>query len=166
MLTDALSEGGMEIPRLSGPAADQLLEKLFPGSSVANPIDFLATGTAEQLGHIIDACENDFDEVDAIAVIFGSPGLFPVDDVYSLLHDKIRSCRKPIYPIMPSVINVKREIAEFIAHGNAIFTDEVLFGRALCRVNATPAPAVPACSAQAQPSGSSIWRGTCPGAGW
>ncbi|MFZ2286925.1 MAG: acetate--CoA ligase family protein [Bacteroidales bacterium] len=143
MLTDALSEGGMEIPRLSGPAADRLLEKLFPGSSVANPIDFLATGTAEQLGHIIDACENDFDEIDAIAVIFGSPGLFPVDDVYSLLHDKIRSCRKPIYPILPSVINVKREIAEFIAHGNAIFTDEVLFGRALCRVNATPAPAVP-----------------------
>lgn len=142
MLTDALSEGGMEIPRLSGPAADQLLEKLFPGSSVANPIDFLATGTAEQLGHIIDACENDFEEIDAIAVIFGSPGLFPVDDVYSLLHDKIRSCRKPIYPILPSVINVKREIAEFIAHGNTIFTDEVLFGRALCRVNATPAPAV------------------------
>lgn len=142
MLTDALSEGGMEIPRLSGPLAERLLEKLFAGSSAANPIDFLATGTAEQLGHIIDACENDFDEVDAIAVIFGSPGLFPVDDVYSLLHDKIRSCRKPIYPILPSVINVKREIAEFIAHGNAIFTDEVLFGRALCRVSATPAPAV------------------------
>ncbi len=142
MLTDALSEGGMEIPRLAGPAAERLLEKLFPGSSVANPIDFLATGTAEQLGHIIDACENDFEEIDAIAVIFGSPGLFPVNDVYSLLHDKIRSCRKPIYPILPSVINVKREIAEFIAHGNTIFTDEVLFGRALCRVNATPAPAV------------------------
>jgi acetyltransferase len=142
MLTDALSEGGMEIPRLAGPAAERLLEKLFAGSSVANPIDFLATGTAEQLGHIIDACENDFEEIDAIAVIFGSPGLFPVDDVYSLLHDKIRSCRKPIYPILPSVINVKREIAEFIAHGNTIFTDEVLFGRALCRVNATPAPAV------------------------
>ncbi|MRR21064.1 CoA-binding protein, partial [bacterium] len=143
MLTDALSEGGMEIPRLSGPAAERLLEKLFPGSSVANPIDFLATGTAEQLGHIIDACENDFDEIDAIAVIFGSPGLFPVDDVYNLLHDKIRSCKKPVYPVMPSVINVKREIADFISKGNAIFTDEVLFGRALCRVNATPQPAVP-----------------------
>ncbi len=140
MLTDALSEGGMEIPRLSGEAADSLLEKLFPGSSVANPIDFLATGTAEQLGFIIDACENDFDEIDAMAVIFGSPGLFPVDDVYSLLHDKIRSCSKPVFPIMPSVINVRREIAEFIAHENAIFTDEVLFGRALCRVQATPCP--------------------------
>ncbi|MRR23434.1 CoA-binding protein, partial [bacterium] len=142
MLTDALSEGGMEIPRLSGQAAERLLEKLFPGSSVANPIDFLATGTAEQLGHIIDACENDFDQIDAIAVIFGSPGLFPVDDVYNLLHEKIRSCKKPVYPVMPSVINVKREIADFIAKGNAIFTDEVLFGRALCRVNATPEPAV------------------------
>jgi len=140
MLTDAMSEGGMEIPRLSGEAADRLLEKLFPGSSVANPIDFLATGTAEQLGFIIDACENDFDEIDAMAVIFGSPGLFPVDDVYSLLHDKIRSCSKPVFPIMPSVINVRREIAEFIAHENAIFTDEVLFGRALCRVQATPGP--------------------------
>lgn len=143
MMTDALSEGGMEIPRLSGPAADRLLEKLFAGSSVANPIDFLATGTAEQLGYIIDACENDFEEIDAMAVIFGSPGLFPVDDVYSLLHEKIRTCRKPVYPVMPSVINVKREIADFIARGNAIFTDEVLFGRALCRVNTTPAPSVP-----------------------
>jgi len=140
MLTDALSEGGMEIPRLAGEAADRLLGQLFPGSSVANPIDFLATGTAEQLGFIIDACENDFDEIDAMAVIFGSPGLFPVDDVYSLLHDKIRSCSKPVFPILPSVINVKREIAEFIAHGNAIFPDEVLFGRALCRVQATPGP--------------------------
>ena len=143
MLTDILSEGGMEIPHLTGPAADRLLEKLFAGSSVANPIDFLATGTADQLGYILDACENDFDEVDAIAVIFGSPGLFPVDDVYNLLHEKIRSCKKPVYPIMPSVINVKREIAEFIARGNAIFTDEVFFGRALCMVNATSPPAVP-----------------------
>ncbi len=141
MLTDALSEGGMEIPHLNGPAAGRLLEKLFPGSSVANPIDFLATGTAEQLGHIIDACENEFDEVDAMAVIFGSPGLFPVDDVYNLLHDKIRACKKPIYPIMPSVINVKREMADFVAKGNALFTDEVIFGKALCKLWATPAPA-------------------------
>ena len=142
MLTDALSEGGLEIPHLAGPAADRLLNKLFPGSSVANPIDFLATGTAEQLGEILDACENDFDEIDAVAVIFGSPGLFPVDDVYDLLHEKIRNCKKPVYPILPSVINVKREIADFIAKGNAIFTDEVLFGRALCKVSDTRAPAV------------------------
>jgi len=141
MLTDTLSEGGLEVPRLSGGPADRLLEKLFAGSSVANPIDFLATGTAEQLGYIIDACDNEFSNIDAMAVIFGSPGLFPVDDVYNLIHEKIRTCKKPVFPVMPSVINVKREIADFTAKGNAIFPDEVLFGRALCKVFATPAPA-------------------------
>ena len=140
MLTDALSEGGLEIPRFSGEAADRLLQKLYPGSSVANPIDFLATGTAEQLGFIIDAVENDFNEADAMAVIFGSPGLFPIDDVYNLLNEKIRSCRKPIYPIMPSSMAVRREISDFIAKGNSMFPDEVLFGRALCKVFNTPAP--------------------------
>ncbi len=32
MLTDVLINGGMKVPRLSGPKADALLEKLFPGS--------------------------------------------------------------------------------------------------------------------------------------
>jgi acetyltransferase len=141
MLTDTLSEGGLEIPHLSGGSADRLLEKLYAGSSAANPIDFLATGTAEQLGYIIDACENEFSEIDAMAVIFGSPGLFPVDDVYNLIHEKIRTCHKPVFPIMPSVINVKREMADFTAKGNTIFPDEVLFGKALCKVSGTPAPA-------------------------
>ncbi|MGM0505342.1 MAG: acetate--CoA ligase family protein, partial [Bacteroidota bacterium] len=96
MLTDALSNNKLQIPPIEGPKADALLEKLYPGSSVANPIDFLATGNAEQLGHIIDACENDFDHIDAMAVIFGSPGLFPVYDVYDLLDEKMKSCKKPI----------------------------------------------------------------------
>jgi len=140
MLTDSLSNGGLEIPHIEGPKAEALLEKLFPGSSVANPIDFLATGTAEQLGHIIDACENDFDEIDAMAVIFGSPGLFPVYDVYDLLDEKMKSCKKPIYPILPSVINVKDEIEHFIKKGRINFPDEVTFGDALSKVVATEAP--------------------------
>src|SRR5208283_5304123 len=90
MLTDALSNGKLEIPHIEGPKAKELLENLFPGSSVANPIDFLATGTAEQLGKIIDACENDFPNIDAMIVIFGSPGLFEVYDVYNLLDQKMK----------------------------------------------------------------------------
>jgi acetate---CoA ligase (ADP-forming) len=142
MLTDALSNGGMEIPSLADHLkAPQLLEKLFPGSSVANPIDFLATGTAEQLGHIIDACENDFEDVDGIAVIFGSPGLFPVYDVYDVLHEKMMKCKKPVFPILPSVINVKNEIEYFINKGHVFFPDEVVFGNALCKVIANQPPA-------------------------
>ncbi|MFP4662888.1 MAG: acetate--CoA ligase family protein [Bacteroidales bacterium] len=140
MLTDSLSNGGLEVPQLEGPKADALLEKLFPGSAVGNPIDFLATGTAGQLVEIIDACENDFDEIDGMAVIFGSPGLFPVHDVYELLNEKMKSCKKPIYPILPSVINVKEEIKSFISKGRIIFPDEVTFGDALCKIYQTDAP--------------------------
>ncbi|HDQ14397.1 MAG TPA: CoA-binding protein, partial [Sediminispirochaeta sp.] len=134
MLTDTLSHGGLEVPPIEGPEAEALKKELFPGSSTANPIDFLATGTAEQLGKIIDYCEHKFDQIDAMVVIFGSPGLFPVYDVYEVLHEKMRSCKKPIYPVLPSIINVKDEIQSFIDKGNINFPDEVELGRALTRI--------------------------------
>ncbi len=140
MLTDTLSASGLNVPPLSDPKAEALKEKLFPGSSVKNPIDFLATGTAEQLGYIIDACEKDFSDIDAMVVIFGSPGLFPVEDVYDLLDKKMKTCRKPIFPVLPSVINVKREIENFIARGRINFPDEVVLGRALGKVFNRPGP--------------------------
>lgn len=140
MLTDALESGGLKIPQIEDSQAKSALkEKLFAGSSVENPIDFLATGTAAQLGEIIDACENDFD-FDGMAVIFGSPGLFPIGDVYELLSEKMKSCRKPIFPILPSLINVKEDVAVFLSHGNVNFPDEVLIGRALTKVMNTPPP--------------------------
>lgn len=140
MLTDALSNGGLDVPHIEGPKADALLAKLFPGSSIGNPIDFLATGTAEQLGDILDACENDFDSIDGIAVIFGSPGLFEVFDVYNLLDEKMFLAKKPIFPILPSVVNVKDEMEAFMAKGRVVFTDEVIFGDALAKVFNTPKP--------------------------
>jgi acetate---CoA ligase (ADP-forming) len=140
MLTDALEAGGLKIPQIKdSPVKTALKEKLFPGSSVENPIDFLATGTAKQLGDIIEACENDFD-VDGMAVIFGSPGLFPIGDVYNLLNEKMKTCQKPIYPILPSLINVKEDVAVFLSQGNVNFPDEVLLGRALTKVMNTPVP--------------------------
>ncbi|MBE9509510.1 MAG: acetate--CoA ligase family protein [Bacteroidetes bacterium] len=140
MLTDALSEGGMSVPEIKGSKADDLLNKLHPGSSVANPIDFLATGNAEQLGLIIDAVENDFDHIDGMVVIFGSPGLFPVYDVYEVLHRKMETCKKPIFPVLPSIINVKDEINMFLSKGRINFPDEVVFGKALSKVYYTPEP--------------------------
>lgn len=137
MLTDALSKGGMEIPPLESP---ELLSKLFPGSSVANPIDFLATGTAQQLGEIIDHVDHQFNNIDGMAVIFGSPGLFEVYDVYRSLHEKMKTSSKPIFPILPSVINVKNEIEYFISLGRLYFPDEVLFGNALCKIYNTSKP--------------------------
>ncbi len=130
MLTDVLSSNGINIPHLHGDKADELLGKLYHGSSVANPIDFLATGTKEQLGHIIDACNNDFNQVDAIAVIFGSPGLVDVSDVYSFILEKMKDSPKPIYPILTSVVNAQEGIEMFRKNGGICFTDECAFGKA------------------------------------
>jgi acyl-CoA synthetase (NDP forming) len=141
MLTDALENGGLQIPRIEDSAAKtKLKSQLYPGSSVENPIDFLATGNAEQLSAIIDACENDFDQIDGMAVIFGSPGLSPVRDVYQVLNKKMQTCKKPIFPILPSLINVKDDVAYFISEGNVFFPDEVLLGKALTSILKTPRP--------------------------
>lgn len=134
MLTDALSKGGFEIPAIHGEAADELKAQLFPGSSVANPIDFLATGTALQLGTIIDFVETKFDFIDGMVVIFGTPGLSPIFDVYEVLSEKMKTCSKPVFPILPSVFTASEEIEAFTAKNHVFFPDEVVLGNALSKV--------------------------------
>ena len=141
MLTDALSKGGMKIPSLSGPVADELKAQLFPGSSVANPIDILATGTPEHLGIAIDYCENRFENIDAIMVIFGTPGLVELYETYDVLHKKMQECKKPIFPILPSVNTAGPEVQEFLSRGHVNFSDEVTLATALTQIMKTPAPA-------------------------
>ena len=140
MLTDALSKGGMQVPPLTGPIAEELKSKLLPGSSVANPIDILATGTAEHLGIAIDYCEQ-MDDIDAIMVIFGTPGLVKIFEVYDVLDKKIRECRKPIFPILPSVTTAGPEVQEFLKRGHVNFSDEVTLATALAQIMKTPKPA-------------------------
>jgi len=143
MLTDALSNGGLKVPSLSHhPASPALLSQLFSGSSVANPIDFLATGTAAQLSAIIDHVDQKYNDIDGMAVIFGTPGLVKVFDAYTVIDEKMKTCTKPIFPILPSVTTAKEEVDFFLSQGRINFPDEVLFGQALAKVYHTPKPAV------------------------
>ncbi len=140
MLTDALANGGLSVPSLPKDKTAKLLSELFEGSSVANPIDILATGTATQLEKAIITCENDLDMIDGMAVIFGSPGLVSTSDAYAVIREQQRICKKPIYAVMPSVINCKNEMQEFIDAGGIFFDDEVVFARALTKVYNTELP--------------------------
>ena len=140
MLTDALSKGGLIVPKIEGPDAEELKTKLFAGSSVANPIDFLATGTAEQLGTVIDYCENKFDNIDAIAVIYGTPGLTQLYEAYDVLDKKIKECKKPIFPVLPSLHTAGPEVEEFLKKGHVNFSDEVTLATALSQIMRTPQP--------------------------
>ena len=141
MLSDALSKGGLEVPEISGKEANELKAQLVPFASVQNPIDLLATGTSQQLATAIEFCDKKFSNIDAIMIIFGSPGLVEVFDVYEVLDQKMHTCTKPIFPILPSIITAKKEVEYFINKGHVNFHDEVLLGSAIIKVMNTPRPA-------------------------
>jgi acetyltransferase len=140
ILTDALSKGGMEIPSLAGlPEAGELKKELLPGSSVNNPIDILGTGRPEHLAAAIDFCERN-ERFDGIVTIFGSPGLTRVYEAYEVLDQKMRTCVKPIFPVLPSVITAWNETDFFVKKGHVNFSDEVGLAEALTKVLKTPRP--------------------------
>ena len=141
MLTDALSKGGIDVPPLDSAIAEELKSQLYPGSTVSNPIDILATGTPQQLGIAIDYCEHKFDNIDAIMVIFGTPGLVHLYEAYEVLHQKILECKKPIFPILPCLNTAGPEVQEFIQKGHVNFSDEVTLATALTQIMRTPKPA-------------------------
>ena len=134
MTTDALAESNMNVPQITGKYAEELASKLYYGSSVANPIDFLATGTAEQLGDILDYIENKFDNIDATAVIYGSPYLFDVSDIYRMVDAKKKTHKKPIFSILPSSYHTEPETELLFSLGRQAFDDEVAFAKALGKV--------------------------------
>ncbi|MDR1763363.1 MAG: acetate--CoA ligase family protein [Dysgonamonadaceae bacterium] len=141
ILTDALARGGMEIPKLSGTTwADKLKKQLLPGSAISNPIDILGTGGPDHLALAIDYCEHKFQNIDGIAVIFGSPGLTRVYEAYEVLAQKMKTCSKPIFPILPSVSTAWDETDFFIKQGYVNFSDEVGLADALTKVLKTPRP--------------------------
>ena len=141
MLTDALSAGGMNIPRITGIHEDNLLAMMNPGASAVNPIDMIATATNDQLDRVIDYVDKNLPQIDGMSVIFGSNGLNDMTEIYDLLHKKIRDCNKPLYPILPSVTSSFKELEYFLNKGHVNFPDEVVLGRALTKIYNTPSPA-------------------------
>jgi acetyltransferase len=74
-------------------------------------------------------------------VIFGTPGLVKIFEVYDVLDKKIRESSKPIFPILPSVSTAGPEVQEFLKRGHVNFSDEVTLATALTQVMKTPEPA-------------------------
>jgi len=141
MLTDVLSNDGLDIPHLEDKDADELLSQLYAGSSVGNPIDFLATGSAEQLATTIDYCENKFDNIDGMAVIFGDPELVDVRPAYKVISEKIKECKKPIYAILPSMTTGAERIKYYTEELKEVyFPDELGVGKAIVNIFNTPEP--------------------------
>ena len=141
MLTDALSTGGMNIPKITGEHHDKLLSMMNPGASADNPIDLIATATNDQLDQVIEYVDKQLPLIDGMSVIFGNNGLNDMTEIYDLLHQKIKDCFKPLYPILPSITSSSEELGYFLNKGHVNFPDEVVLGRALTKISNTPYPA-------------------------
>lgn len=141
MLTDALSAGGMNIPKLETEDQNNILSMMNPGASAVNPIDMIATATIDQLDRVIEYVDKKLSSIDGMSVIFGNNGLSDMTEIYSLLHRKIEECNKPLYPILPSISSSSEELEDFMNKGHVNFPDEVVLGRALTRIFHTPHPA-------------------------
>lgn len=142
ILTDALAKGNINVPEMEPELAKELKKTLLPGAAVSNPIDIIGTGTGEHMAHAIDFCEKYFKEIDGIAVIYGNPGVSNVKEAYEILDKKIRSCRLPIYPILPSVVMAAEETEYFINKGHVNFLDEYALADALSKVIGQTPPSV------------------------
>jgi len=141
MLTDALSAGGMNIPKITGEHHEKLMAMMNPGASADNPIDMIATATNEQLNNVIEYVDKKMPEIDGMTVIFGSNGLNDMTVIYDLLHKKIEECSKPLFPILPSIAASRTELEYFLEKGHVNFPDEVVLGKALTKISNTPYPA-------------------------
>lgn len=140
MATDALTMHGLSVPQIHGPAAEKLKAALFHGSSTANPIDFIGTGTADQLRTILDFIDEECPEIDSSIVIFGTPGLFDVTHVYDLLDYKMKSLQKPVFPVLPSTMLAYDAVEHFTKLGRVFFPDEVMLANSLASVSNTNLP--------------------------
>ena len=129
MLTDALSAGGMNIPRITGVHHERLLSMMNPGASADNPIDLIATATNDQLDKVIEYVDKELPLIDGMSVIFGDNGLNDIGEIYNLLHKKIRECNKPLYPILPSITSSYKKLENFLNKGHINFPDEVVLGQ-------------------------------------
>jgi acetyltransferase len=68
------------------------------------------------------------------------PGLARIFDVCEIIHEKMATCSKPIFPILPSVYNASEEVKFFMDKGHVSFPDEVTLGTAVAKVVNTPRP--------------------------
>ena len=90
MLTDALSAGGMNIPKLEAEDQNRILEMMNPGASAINPIDMIATATIDQLDRVIEYVDKKLVTIDGMSVIFGNNGLNDMTEIYESSSQKNR----------------------------------------------------------------------------
>ena len=95
LAADACEGYGLSVPELSAETQDRLRSVLSPGAAVANPVDCIASATAEQYRQALEIVLAD-EAVDALIVIFTPPLITKADDVAEAVASVSARATKPI----------------------------------------------------------------------
>ncbi|MGO9341552.1 MAG: GNAT family N-acetyltransferase [Acidimicrobiales bacterium] len=80
LAADACAGHGLEVPELSRSTREALASLLPPGAGLQNPIDMIASASAETYGRVLDLLMSG-NEIDSVLVIFTPPLVTRSDDV-------------------------------------------------------------------------------------
>ena len=105
--TDILVDAGLTLPPLSDRTKAVLSEKLYPEASVNNPVDVLATGTAEHYLACLEAMLVD-DNFDCILVNFVTPFFVDTEAIAKAI---AQVNQKQIKPIVCNLMTDRRQWA-------------------------------------------------------
>ncbi len=103
LCADACEAGGLQVPPLSAEVRATLAGILPPAGSTGNPVDMLATATADDYRRTIGVLARS-EEIDAIIVIFTPPLVTQASDVVEAIH-AAASDMKPRLPLVSVVMS-------------------------------------------------------------
>jgi acetate---CoA ligase (ADP-forming) len=136
MCADACEAAGLELPEPSEALRERLAEFLPPEASLTNPIDMIATASADDYARTIDAIAGS-GEVDAIITVFVRPLLVTATDVAEAIG---RASERPAgeLPLLGAFMSAEHGPAELrrAARGVPAFQFPEQAAQALARVTA------------------------------
>jgi len=111
LCADACEARGLEIPVLTEHSREQLKSLLAPGASTVNPVDMIASASAEQYRETIRIVAAD-DNIDALIVIFTPPLVTRAEDVAQVISGEIQKLdgNKPVLAVFLSASGVPEEL--------------------------------------------------------
>ena len=112
LCADACEAGGLEVPPLAERARERLAEFLPPEASVDNPVDMIASASADDYRRAIDIVAEE-GEVDAVIVIFIPPLVTRAQDVARAIRTAAGTIagRVPLLAVLMSARRMPDELA-------------------------------------------------------
>ncbi len=132
MCADACEAAGLEVPELPAAAKEALAGFLAPEASLGNPVDMIATATADQYRRAIEVLAGR-EEIDALIVIFIRPLLTRAEDVAEAVRGALAELPRPI-PVLPVFMSSRDRAAMAAAEVTPVYLYPEDAARALGRV--------------------------------